>query len=138
MSKGMNDNTSIATVKLIEQIGSKIDWNAKKNKQLVQAILALKNAEEAKLFLRDLMTEGEIKEFANRLEAASLLSKDVQYCAIIESTGLSSTTIARISKWLKGSLGGYRLILNRITQNQSKLGTGHSTPSKLRKGLLLS
>ena len=134
----MNDKTSIATVKLVRQIGPKIDWNTKINKQLIEAILALKNADEAKLFLRDLMTESEIEEFANRLEAASLLSKDVQYNAISESTGLSSTTIARISKWLKGSLGGYRLVLSRITQNQSKLGTGHSTPSKLRKGLLLS
>ena len=81
------------------------------------------------------MTEKEILEFSNRLEAASLLSKDVQYNSITESTGLSSKTIARIAKWLNGSLGGYRLILNRITQNQSKLGTGHSNSSKIRKGL---
>ena len=117
MSKGMNKNTSIKTVKLIRNIGSEMDWNDKKNKQLVEAILALKNVNEAECFLRDLMTEGEIQEFANRLEAASLLSRDVQYNAIIENTGLSSTTIARISKWLNGSLGGYRLILNRLGNN---------------------
>ncbi len=138
MSKGMNDKTSIKTVKLVQQIGPVMDWNTKENKQLIEAVLALKNADEAKLFLRDLMTEAEIKEFANRLEAASLLSKDVQYNAISESTGLSSTTIARIAKWLKGSLGGYRLILNRITPNQNKFGTGHSNSSKLGKGLLLN
>ncbi|KKQ21346.1 MAG: TrpR like protein, YerC/YecD, partial [Parcubacteria group bacterium GW2011_GWC1_36_9] len=51
-----------------------INWNGKENKQLIEAVLALKNADEAKRFLRDLMTEGEIKEFSNRLEAASLLS----------------------------------------------------------------
>ncbi len=130
MSKGMNDKTSIKTVKMIQQIGSQMDWNMKKNKQLVDAILSLKNADEARLFLRDLLTEAEIKEFANRLEAASLLSKDVQYNAISESTGLSSSTIARIAKWLKGSLGGYRLVLNRLSS--------HHSPSKLRKGLLLS
>ena len=127
----MNDKTSIETAKLVYQIGSKIDWSTKTNKQLIAAVLALKNADEAKLFLRDLMTEAEIKEFANRLEAASLLSKDVQYNAIIESTGLSSTTIARISKWLKGSLGGYRLVLARLSSH-------HHNSSKLRKGLLLS
>lgn len=98
----------------MEQKTRKIDWNTKKNKQLVTAILALKNSDETTRFLRDLMTEKEILEFSNRLEAASLLSKDVQYNTIIETTGLSSTTIARISKWLKGSLGGYKLILNRI------------------------
>lgn len=106
----------------------KVNWNTKENEQLIKAILALRNADEAKRFLRDLMTEKEIKEFANRLKAASLLSKDVQYNAIIESTGLSSTTIARIAKWLRGSLGGYRLVLARL---------GHSNSSKLGKGLSL-
>ena len=104
-----------------------IDWNTKENKQLIEAILALRNAKEAELFLRDLMTAKDIKEFANRLEAARLLSKDVQYNAIIESTGLSSTTIARISKWLNGSLGGYRLILSRLSNH-------HHNPLKLAKG----
>ena len=42
MSKGMNKNTNIGTVKLIQGIGPKIDWTTKKNKQLVWAILALK------------------------------------------------------------------------------------------------
>ena len=134
----MNDKTTVGTVKLVEQIGSVIDWNTQENKQLVEAILALKTAEEARLFLRDLMTEAEIKEFANRLEAASLLSKDAQYATIIDRTGLSSATIARIAKWLKGSLGGYRLVLDRITPNQSKLSTGHGSPSKLKEGLRLS
>ncbi len=106
-----------------------IDWNKKENEQLIEAFLSLKNTNETKLFLRDLMTESEIKEFANRLEAASLLSKDVQYNTIIEDTGLSSTTIARISKWLRGSLGGYRLVLSRLN---------HHTPSKQRKGLSLN
>lgn len=126
----MNDNTKVKTVRLVKEIGPDTDWLTRENKQLVAGILALKNENEAKLFLRDLMTEAEIKEFANRLETASLLSKDVQYNVIIKSTGLSSTTIARISKWLKGSLGGYRLVLSRLSS--------HHAPSKLRKGLLLN
>ena len=126
----MNKNTNIVTVRMIQEIGPKMDWNDKKNKQFIEAILTLKNPEEAKLFLRDIMTESEIKEFANRLEAASLLSKDVQYNTIIEDTGLSSATIARIAKWLKGSLGGYRLVLSRLSN--------HHSPSKLRKGLHLN
>lgn len=131
MSKGMNKNTSIGVVKLIESIGPKIDWNTKINKQLVEAILTLKNTDEARRFLRDLMTEYEIQEFASRLEAASLLAKDAQYSTIIENTGLSSTTIARIAKWLNGSLGGYRLILSRLSNH-------HHNSSKFGKGLHLS
>ena len=130
MSKGMNDKTSIKTVKLIAQIGPDMDWNTRANKQLIAGILELKNVDEAKRFLRDLMTEGEIEEFANRLETAKLLSQNVQYNAISESTGLSSATIARIAKWLYGSLGGYRLILSRLNH--------HGNSFKVRKGLFLS
>ena len=109
-----------------------LNWKSKENKQLVSAFLELKNPAEAEAFLRDLMTEGEINEFANRLEAARLLSQDTQYNAIIESTGLSSTTVARVSKFLKGPLGGYRLILSRLSNQH------HHSPTKLGKGLSLS
>lgn len=108
----------------------KINWSERKNKQLVNALLTLNTPDEAERFLRDLLTEPEIKEFANRLEAASSLSKDVYYDAIIEDTGLSSTTIARIKKWLTGPLGGYRLVLSRLSNH-------HHNPTRLGKGLSL-
>lgn len=91
-----------------------MDWNSKKNKKLVDTILSLRTADEARRFLRDLLTENEIKEFANRLRVAELLSKGVMYSAIEEETGLSSRTIARVSKWLKGKEMGYKIVLNKI------------------------
>lgn len=106
--------------------GDGFNWESKEKKQLITALLSIQNADETKRFLRDLMTEGEINEFSSRLEAARLLSNSVQYSDIIDRTGLSSTTIARISKWLCGSLGGYKLILNRMHH--------HNFP-KLEKGL---
>ena len=39
-----------------------MNWNKQENKRLIQAILLLNTADQAKRFLRDLMTEGEIKE----------------------------------------------------------------------------
>jgi len=141
MSKGMNKNTAIKTIKLVQGIGNEINWADVKKAQLIESILIIKNADEAKRFLRDLMTEGEIEEFSNRLEAARLLSKNVQYGVITESTGLSSTTIARISKWLKGPLGGYRLVLSKLpARNASKsiaIVGGHHTHSQnsVGKGL---
>jgi len=108
------------------------NWNTKENKQFLESILLIKDRKEAEAFLRDLMTENEIIEFGKRIEAARLLSRNTQYLTIIEKTGLSSTTIARISKWLKGSLGGYRLILSRLSNMH------HHNPSKLGKGLPLS
>lgn len=136
MNRGMNDNTSINTVK---KVGTNINWQNKENGQFLRAILSLKDEKEASVFLRDLMTEGEIVEFAKRLEAARLLSQDMQYNYINERTGLSSTTIARISKWLNGSLGGYRLVLNRLANTSNKLSASqhHHNPTKLEKGLSL-
>ena len=110
------------------------NWNTKEAKQLLEAFLKLINVDEAKRFLRDLMTLGEIEEFSNRLEAARLLTKDTQYNTIIERTGLSSTTIARISKWLRGPLGGYRLVLNKLPSTTLRT-SHHSNSLKLEKGL---
>lgn len=107
----------------------KFNWQTKENKQLLDSLLLLKNRQEAEAFLRDLMTEAELNEFAKRLEAARLLTNNIQYLDIIKRTGLSSTTVARISKWLKGPLGGYRLILARLAK------THRHNPAKLGKGL---
>ncbi len=118
----------------------KFDWGTKENKQLITALLSLKNKDEAECFLRDLMTQGEIEEFGRRLEAARLLSRRVQYNTIIENTGLSSTTIARISKWLKGSLGGYRLVLSRIAKSPTLKTASqhhHHSHTPVGKGLSL-
>jgi TrpR-related protein YerC/YecD len=81
---------------------------------LYKAVLSLKNGEECKKFLRDLLTEKEIKEFTNRWKVARMLNDKVQYEKIEKETGMSSTTIARIQKWLTNGMGGYRLILKRV------------------------
>ena len=98
----------------------------------MESILLLKDRKETEAFLRDLLTESELTEFAKRLEATRLLSRNTQYLVISEKTGLSSTTVARISKWLKGPLGGYRLILDRLSNIH------HHNPTKLGKGLSLT
>lgn len=88
--------------------------NKRPTEALIEALLALRNESEAKAFLRDLLTEGELAEFASRWQAAQMLSDDMPYTTIVKKTGLSSTTVARISKWLKDGMGGYRLMINRL------------------------
>ena len=101
-----------------------INWQIKEYKQLTGAFLALRGDDEARRFLRDLMTAQEIKELASRLEAARLLENKIQYNDIVADTGLSSTTVARIAKWLRGPLGGYRLILSRLHHTHSQISVG--------------
>ncbi len=91
-----------------------MDWKNTENKRFIEALLALRTADEARRFLRDLMTEDEIVEFGKRLETATLLIDKVPYSSIESKTGLSSTTIARVSKWLRTGMGGYALIINRL------------------------
>lgn len=96
-----------------------MDWKSKGNQRLIQAILALKTENEAGRFLRDLMTEKEIKEFAKRLKAAEMLTEKIPYSIIEKETGLSSTTVARVAKWLNGKGGGYKTIINRLHHHNS-------------------
>lgn len=103
-----------------------MDWNTKENKTLVRAILSLETPDEAKRFLRDLMTEGELEEFAKRLQVAEMLTQKIPYSIIEKKTGLSSTTVARVSKWLNGKGGGYTTIINRIN---------HHDTTQTRRGL---
>ncbi len=88
-----------------------------KTEGLLNAILALKDIKEAKAFFRDLLTESELDEFGNRWLAAQMLGRDTSYNAIQKATGLSTTTIARISKWLKKGKGGYKLMLKRLSDS---------------------
>ena len=94
-------------------------WNNKKTEDLIKAILALDNKNEARNFLRDLMTEREIIEFGNRWKAAQMLNDRASYVEIENKTGLSSRTIARISKWLKGGMGGYRKVIKRFNHHHN-------------------
>lgn len=96
-----------------------MNWKDEKKQRLIEAILALQTRDEAKSFLRDLMTEKEIEEFSRRLQAAEMLTKNIPYSTIVEQTGLSSTTVARVAKWLNGSLGGYKTIIDRIHHRNS-------------------
>jgi TrpR-related protein YerC/YecD len=98
--------------------------------ELIGAILAVNNRNEAKRFLRDLLTEKELIEFGNRWKAARMLSKNIKYTEIEKETGLSSTTVARVSKWLNNGKSGYKLVLKRIDSNKN-----HHNLSYVGKGL---
>ncbi len=85
---------------------------------LFKTFLKLKTVDECRKFLRDLLTEAEIKEFANRWKVARLLEDKVPYEEITRQTGMSSTTIARIQKWKEKGMGGYLLMLKRLNKTK--------------------
>ena len=87
---------------------------------LYKTILSLRTLAEAKLFFRDLLTESEIREFSMRWKAAQMLSQNIPYVEIQKQTGLSSRTVARISKWLSTGMNGYKKMITRVS---------HTSPS---------
>jgi TrpR-related protein YerC/YecD len=91
-----------------------MDWKTPEKKKLIKAVLSLGSPDEARRFLRDLMTKGEIDEFAKRLKAAEMLSRKVPYTTIEKETGFSSTTVARVARWLNNGSGGYKRIIAKL------------------------
>lgn len=103
-----------------------MNWDTKENKKLVQAFLALETPKDAQAFLRDILTEKEITEISKRLQAAEMLLQNISYSVIEKETGFSSTTVARVSKWLNTGEGGYKKILGKLH---------HHGSTQLKRGL---
>ncbi|MCS7183813.1 MAG: YerC/YecD family TrpR-related protein [Patescibacteria group bacterium] len=96
-------------------------WVNKEIDDLFSVILMLENLDEARRFFRDLLTKKEIIEFAKRWKAVQMLAQGITYKEIEKKTKMSSTTIARINRWLRSEYGGYRLILNKLNKFKDKI-----------------
>jgi TrpR-related protein YerC/YecD len=92
-------------------------WRNQDTDDLFGAILKLRNVDEARRFFRDLLTENELVEFGQRWKVARMLAGLAPYTRISQETGMSSTTIARVHKWLKKGMGGYKIVLERLKLN---------------------
>ena len=95
--------------------------DTQKTEALIEALLSLKTPDEARRFVRYLLTESEIVEFSNRFCAARMLNDKVPYSVIEKETGLSSTTVARVSKWLTTGRNGYQTVINRLNTKHPHL-----------------
>lgn len=89
------------------------DLRGREAVELLRSLVSLKTPGEARRFIRDLMTDDEIRMVVTRWQVARMLADGMTYKAIEQETGLSSRTIARISRWLREGEGGYRLLLRR-------------------------
>ena len=81
---------------------------------LVQALLALKEPEDAHRFLEDVLTIQELKSIAQRLEVAVLLREQVTYQEIARRTGASTATISRVNRALLYGAQGYERVLDAL------------------------
>ncbi len=80
---------------------------------LAAAVVSLRTREEAKRFLRDLCTLGELEALAHRWQIARLLDQKLPYLDIAERVHTSTATVTRVAQWLRHGAGGYELALAR-------------------------
>jgi len=88
--------------------------------ELADALTRLGDKEEAKALLADLCTPAEVHSLAERWHVARLLDDGkLTYREIHEATGVSTTTIVRVARFLKQEgFGGYRAILAKYKRDE--------------------
>ena len=84
--------------------------------ELYSAILKLQTVEEC----YDLCTFSELKAMEQRFELAKLLNDGLIYNDILEKTGASSATISRVNRSLNYGMGAYRIIFDRMKEDEQK------------------
>jgi TrpR-related protein YerC/YecD len=88
-------------------------WPTTEHEQLFQAIASMKNPEETERLLRDLCTVSELDAMAHRWQVAQLLDEGLPYLEVAKRAHASTTTVTRVSQWLRRGEGGYALALRR-------------------------
>ena len=92
---------------------------------LASALCQVEGPSEMERFLTDLCTPAELKALSERWRVAQILdSGDTSYREINAQTGVSTTTIGRVARFLKDEPHqGYRAVLDRQKANTSNPGS---------------
>ena len=96
-------------------------------KELFVAIREIQSTEEAVNFFRDLLTQAELVEFANRWQIVKRLVQGESYLTIATAVNVSTTTVTRVAHWLNSGRGGYKTIAARLF-NTHKNPDFHEAP----------
>lgn len=109
--------------------------NAKDETALYNAMMELKSIDELRRFMADLCTPREIAAFAERWAIARLLNEGRQgYREIAALTGASTTTVARVARFLlQERHHGYRTVLDRLYPQPQQKMSSHEKPKRSAK-----
>ena len=93
----------------------------KTENELFKAIITIDSIEECKNFFYDLCTPSEIEEFSTRWLIVKLLSKKKPYRQIALETGVSTTTVGRVARYMKYGHDGYNTILKKLYLDKKQI-----------------
>lgn len=85
---------------------------------LMEALLQLKDKEDAYRFFEDLCTIAEFKSMSQRIAVAKMLRQNVTYHEIAQTTGASTATISRVNRALRYGADGYNRVLDAMEPEQ--------------------
>jgi TrpR-related protein YerC/YecD len=90
------------------------DSSKKLQSDLALALISIENKSDMERFLTDLCTPAELRALSERWQVARLLDSGAgSYRDISAQTGISTTTIARVARFLKDEPHqGYRTVLD--------------------------
>lgn len=87
---------------------------------MFKAVLQLKTVDECYKFFEDLCTMQELISISQRLRVAKLLDEKQIYNSIVKETGASTATISRVNRTLNYGNDGYRLVFERMAQDEEQ------------------
>lgn len=87
---------------------------------LYEIVNSLKNTEEIKKFLKDILTKSELRMLKRRWHIASLLVKGLNLRTIASKTKTSTQTVSKIKRIIEEGEGGITLALERTGKQKAK------------------
>ncbi len=87
---------------------------------LCKALLALRDVDEMRAFLRDLCTPAELEALVDRWSVVPYVLSGTPYREIHEHTAVSITTIGRVARFLNAGNGGYRTAAARALRRRPR------------------
>lgn len=80
---------------------------------LYEILGSLKNVEEVKLFIKDILTKAELRMLKRRWHIASLLYEGLDIRTVAIRTKTSTQTVSKIKNILENGNGGLGIVLQR-------------------------
>jgi TrpR-related protein YerC/YecD len=102
------------------QVTLSVEEEARAERALYRAVLALETEDEARRFFRDLCTPAELQALVDRWRVVDLLRAELPYREIHDRSGVSVTTIGRVARFLAEGNGGYRLVAERLDRGSAE------------------
>ena len=82
--------------------------------ELFRALLSLRDLAECRAFFQDLCTPAELQALKDRWAVVECLAEGLSYRQVHDRTGVSLTTISRVTRYLGSGAGGYQKALERL------------------------